>query len=164
MLLSSWLKKLVQRTRGRSADGKLKKKPSPFTQLGLTRLEDRVVLTVNAMLVGTELQIMLPDNNDAATVEVAGTDIRVTGTGFAQTDFAAADVRNVAITAGVGTQTVSFDTAFSVLEDGIQATDGLLENLTFTGDITGVSSTGSIDLTVGQLDLGGSLSTPQSHY
>ena len=159
MLLSSWLKKLVHRTRGRKADGKLKKKPSPFTQLGLTRLEDRVVLTVNAMLVGSELRIDLPDANDTATVEVVGTDVRVAGTSFVATNFAAASVDNIVLTGGAGTQTVSFDKAFSVLPDGIQATDGLLENLTFSGDITGVQSSGSIDITVGQLDLGGNLVT-----
>ena len=32
MLLSSWLKKLVQRTHSRKADGRLKQKPAPYTQ------------------------------------------------------------------------------------------------------------------------------------
>ena len=57
MLFSSWLKRLIARTRSRSgsrhASGpKLgqKKSSSPFTHLGLTKLEDRVVLNVGPVM------------------------------------------------------------------------------------------------------------------
>ncbi|MHC4877407.1 MAG: beta strand repeat-containing protein, partial [Planctomycetota bacterium] len=170
MLLSSWLKKLVQRTRSRTADGKLKKKVSPFTQLGLTRLEDRVVLTVNPVVAGTTLQISLTDLDDSATVQVvnAGADIRVDD-GTTQQDFTlgnmAGEVNAVELVGSVdANQSVTFQGDFSVLPNGI-STDaaGTLETLSFTGDVSGIISdatfSGTFDITVGTLNLGGDVVT-----
>ena len=53
MLLSSWLKRISDRIRSRRYQPDRKpKKPDRYTQLGLTRLEDRVVLSVNAAFDG----------------------------------------------------------------------------------------------------------------
>ncbi|MBI1313761.1 hypothetical protein GC176_20915, partial [bacterium] len=162
MLLSSWLKKLAQRSHRRGADGKLKKKPSPFTQLGLTRLEDRVVLTVNASLSLGDLVVTLDAANDAATIQVVngGADIRVDD-GTTQMDFAVGSVNDIQLAGSAdANQSVTFLDAFSVLPEGI-STDvgGTIESLSFTGDVSGITSAGSFDVTVGQLNLGGSIIT-----
>ncbi|NQV23806.1 MAG: FG-GAP repeat protein, partial [Rhodopirellula sp.] len=71
MLLSSWLKKISDRIRSRRYHPDRKpKKPNRFTQLGLTRLEDRVVLTVSAAFDTGVLDLMLDAQDDVAEVTI----------------------------------------------------------------------------------------------
>ena len=73
MVLSSWLKRISDRIRSRRYQPDRKpKKPYRFTQLGLTRLEDRVVLTVSAGLNAGVLELMLDAQDDVAEVTVNG--------------------------------------------------------------------------------------------
>ena len=68
MLLTSWLKRLIEH---RSIRVKKKPKPAQLTQLGLTRLEERVVLSGDAVL-----DVLVED--PLATVEVDDGDLVVT--------------------------------------------------------------------------------------
>ncbi|MGZ0170475.1 MAG: hypothetical protein ACKVHE_13025, partial [Planctomycetales bacterium] len=73
MLLSSWLKRISDRIRTRRYQPDRKpKKLDRYTQLGLTRLEDRVVLTVLAGFNLGVLDLMLNAQDDVAEVTVGG--------------------------------------------------------------------------------------------
>ena len=79
MLLSSWLKRISDRIRRRRYQPDRKpKKPDRLTQLGLTRLEDHVVLSVNAGfdVVNTD-QLNIDINADTAIVTTDGANITV---------------------------------------------------------------------------------------
>ncbi len=169
MLLSSWLKRISDRIRSRRYQPDRKpKKPDRFTQLGLTRLEDRVVLTASAALAADQLNVML-DSEDVS-LSTDGTDITVTGsvTGALGT-FATSSVNAIVVTdtdAGAGTEAVDFTTSNVAdfdLEKGLLVTSDI-ESTTINTGIMGVSASAggtpnAIDIDSGSLFLNGNLTT-----
>ena len=107
MLLASWLKRLLERRR--SAAKAKKPQPSPFAQLGLTRLEERVVLTVTAAIdlaAIDQLNVTVDSSGafDAATVSTDGMFITVSDSSGlpVTTPFAAALVASINVMGASG--------------------------------------------------------------
>ncbi|MFT4557801.1 MAG: hypothetical protein ACI92S_003174, partial [Planctomycetaceae bacterium] len=111
MLLSSWLKRISDRIRSRRYQPDRKpKKPDRFTQLGLTRLEDRVVLTASAVFSGFNDLLVVDVDQEDVTISTNGGRITVTGsvTGALGT-FTAVNVQQIIVNdtnAGVGSGAV----------------------------------------------------------
>nr|MBC8290752.1 hypothetical protein [Planctomycetota bacterium] len=116
MLLTSWLKRLIEQ---RSVRVKKKPKPAQITQLGLTRLEERVVLNVGPVadvLVEDPLATVEVDDGDLVVTDEAGQDdnlsITVSGSKYV------IESQNGKLIAGNGATQVDENT-IEVLQDSV---------------------------------------------
>jgi filamentous hemagglutinin len=165
MLLSSWLKRISDRIRSRRYHPDRKpKKPDRFTQLGLTRLEDRVVLTVSAVFDAGVLDLTLDAQDDVATITVNGGNIEINGGAVAIKDtldmpiaVAESALNRVQAFGSADTgQGVTFDSSLTL--SGGTAIDGAIETTTVKAAISGVTSN-EIDIDSGTLNLSADLTT-----
>ncbi|MFT5095439.1 MAG: hypothetical protein ACI93T_004286, partial [Porticoccaceae bacterium] len=160
MLLSSWLKRISDRIRSRRYQPDRKpKKPDRFTQLGLTRLEDRVVLTASAVFSGFNDLLVVDVDQEDVTISTNGGRITVTGsvTG-ALGAFTAVNVQQIIVNdtnAGVGSGAVDFTTSNGsdfVLFKGVFVSADIETAVINTG-ITATSNGNTVDINAGTLQL-----------
>ena len=168
MLLSSWLKRISDRIRSRRYQPDRKpKKPDRYTQLGLTRLEDRVVLSVNAAFDGVNTdQLNIDINADTAIVTTNGTNITVNdGTTDVFTD-TVGSINAIRVTGTGGVEEVQFEQtggiSFTLAKGLFVNTD--VDTTTLNASIDGVSETAgttpnAIDIDSGTVNLNSNLTT-----
>ncbi|MDA1165478.1 MAG: hypothetical protein O3B13_20465, partial [Planctomycetota bacterium] len=165
MLFSSWLKRISNRIRGRRYKPDRKpKKPDRYTQLGLTKLEDRVVLSVSASFDTGVLDLMLSEQNDVAEITVgSGGEILINNETVAGGSGSVLATDLTRLTATDASALMDQTGQEIRISDVLDLSNGLLvdasiETTTFDAEVVGVDANG-IDVGSGTINLNASLAT-----